>query len=125
MSGPDSHDDAELLAHRDRRYLLYCLVLYTPPVPLAMIADQLAVWTHAPRPEAQYLRERLRIYNALYHDHLPVLCDADLVTYDQEDDMVDVGPAAERVEPVLSRALSAEIAELLRAEQRTFDADSE
>lgn len=92
---------------------------------LAMIADQLTVWTGSPSTDAQYLRERLLIYNALYHDHRPVLCDADLITYDQEDDMVDLGPAADRVKPAVFQALSEEISRLLRAEQQTFDEDTE
>lgn len=125
MSGSGPLDDAEPIAHRDRRYLLYCLFLYTPPMSLAMIADQLTVWKGAPATEALYLRERLQIYNALYHDHLPPLCDADLVTYFQEDDTVDLGPAAGQVKPAVFQALSKEVSELLRAEQRTFDADSE
>lgn len=89
-----------------------------------MIADQLTVWTGSPSTNAQYLRERLLIYNALHHDHRPVLCDADLVTYDQEDDMVDLGPAADQVKPAVFQALSEEISRLLRAEQQTFDEDT-
>lgn len=125
MSGSESDDETDLLAHQHRRYLLYCLVLYTPPMSLAMIADQLTVWTHASQSETQYLHERLLIYNALYHDHLPVLCDAAVVSYDQEDDMVDLGPAADRVEPAVFESLSDEISELLKAEQQTFDPFSE
>lgn len=121
MSGPESDDETDLLAHRHRRYLLYCLFLYTPPMSLATIADQLTVWTHAAQTESQYLHERLLIYNALYHDHLPVLCDAGVVTYDQEADEVDLGPAAERVEPAVFESLSDETVELLQAEERTFD----
>ena len=125
MSDPGAHDDGELLTHRDRRYLRYCVFLYTPPMSLAMIADQLTVWTGSPSTEAQYLRERLWNYNALYHDHRPVLCDVNLITYDQEDDMVDLGPAAEQIKPAVFQVLSEEIPELLEAEQQRFDADSE
>lgn len=110
----------ELLAHRRRRYLLYCLYLYSNPLKLADIADQLTIWGND-GPGDEYLRNRLRIYNSLYHDHLPAMQDADIVNYHQDDDMVDLGPAGKQLEPVIKEKWSAEATELLQAEAEPVD----
>ncbi|MFC7155732.1 hypothetical protein ACFQPA_09695 [Halomarina halobia] len=108
------------LADRRRRYLLYCLHLYAPPLKLADVAHQLTVWETG-EPADDRLDERLRIYMSLYHDHLPALIDSRLVDYRQDEDVVGPGPATERIEPLLKRALRADAADLLRAERAAFD----
>lgn len=114
-------DQETLVAHRYRRYLLYCLFLYAKPMSLAEVADQLTVWDHQADDEEDYLSERLHIYDSLYFDHLPALCDAGVVTYSQHEDMVELGPAAEKFEPIVGRTFSTEVANLLDAERTTFD----
>ncbi|OYR41581.1 hypothetical protein DJ73_16345 [Halorubrum sp. Ea1] len=81
------------------------------------VAHQLTVWDR----DDVDTRERLRIYNALYHDHVPPLREADLVAYHQPDDEVELGPAAEAVEPVISDRLASEIDDLLTAERTDTD----
>ncbi len=105
------------LSHRYRWRLLYCLFTYANPIWLPDVAHQLTVWDS----DDVDTRERLQIYNALYHDHLPALRDADLVTYRQRDDEVELGPAAEAVEPVISDRLESEIDDLLMAERTETD----
>lgn len=106
----------ELLAHRYRRYLLYALYLYTPPIRLPDVADQITVWETGD-PSEERLDERLRIYSSLYHDHIPLLADADVVDYDQAADEVDLGPRGDRFEALAFRELSDEVADLLDAER--------
>lgn len=120
MNGRDTGDREGPLSDDRRRYLLYCLYLYTPPMKLADIAEQVLVWETEEEPE-DYLRERLYLYNDLYHEHLPVLREADLVEYDQREDAVDLGPAAAEFEPALERQLSAELGDLLHAEHSAFE----
>lgn len=108
-----------VLANSRRRYALYCLFLYANPMRLPDVADQVTVWEHADLPET-YERERLRIYNSLYHDHLPVLRASGIVTYHQSDDMVELGPAASRIESEVQSYLVAEIDELLEAEGQSM-----
>ena len=91
-----------MLSEPRRRYVLYCLDRYSTPMELADVAELVLVWEHAGCPD-DYLRERLYTYNDLYHEHLPVLCEADLVEYDQSEDVVSPGPAAAEVEPALER----------------------
>jgi hypothetical protein len=86
-------DRLSLLSAPYRRYLLYGLSKYTTPVSLAALTDTVTEIEHG-TPADQYRDERLRIYTALYHNHLPRLVDAGVVRYDQSDDAVDVGPNA-------------------------------
>lgn len=110
---------AALLTHPRRRYVLYCLDRYSTPVKLADVAEQVLVWERGDRPD-DYFRERLQAYNDLYHEHLPALWEAGLVTYDQSDDMVGPGPDLEGVRRELARYLSAELDDVLDAERGAF-----
>ncbi|WP_336337919.1 DUF7344 domain-containing protein [Haloarcula brevis] len=100
---PDSlplDDRLSLLSSQYRRYLLYGLSKYTTPVSLAVLTDTVTEIEYG-TPADQYRDERLRIYTALYHNHVPRLVDAGVVRYDQADDAVDVGPNAPALAPLL------------------------
>ncbi|MDS0282863.1 DUF7344 domain-containing protein [Haloarcula onubensis] len=116
FAGRSDAPDAEvLLSDRRRRYLLYCLHMYANPLRLPDIAHQVTVWERPDSPSV-CLRERLETYMSLYHDHLPTLTDADVVEYEQDEDMVELGPAADRLRPSLETRLRRDIDELLGAE---------
>lgn len=106
--------------HRYPRYLLYTLCLYSPPIHLADVADQLTLWETGDPPD-QHEDERLELYMALYHDHLPDLGATGAVIYDQDADAVDWGPREECLKPVVRRSLRDEMDGLLQAEATTFD----
>lgn len=110
--------DESLLANRRCRYLLYCLYMYTTPMRLLGIADQLTVW-ELDDGDDDYLDHRLRLYTDLYHDHLPGLRNADLVTYEQTDDVVTLEPAAEEYRPLVERRFRSEVVEFIEAERAT------
>lgn len=118
--GGGEAEEERPLAHHRRRHLLYCLYLYATPVKLADVAEQVLVWETGDEP-GDYLRERLYVYNDLYHEHLPVLCEAGLVEYDQREDVVGPGPALDRYEPALERHLSAELDDPLHAEHDVIE----
>jgi len=111
-----------VLAHRYRRWLLYCLCTYTTPMYLPDIAQQLAVWDR-PDDETEFIQIRLAVYNDLYYDHLPGLRDANLVTYHQQHDEIDVGSATADIKPVLRDQLAIEIDDLLAAEVDSINTD--
>ena len=111
----DASDAESLLSNRRRRYLLYCLHMYANPLKLPDIAHQVTVWERSDSPEL-CLKTRLKTYMSLYHEHLPKLEGADLVRYEQDGDMVALGPAADRIVPSLERQLRRDIDDLLGAE---------
>jgi len=113
---------AELLSHRRRRYVLYCLYTYSNPMTLADVAELITRWESDGHAD-DHLRDRLRVYNDLYHDHLPALCDADLVVYSQAEDMVDLGPAGRALEPTIESRYAAEIGDVSRAAIDTSSAE--
>lgn len=102
-----------------RRYLLYCLRLYSNPVRLSDVAYQITVWEGQDTGE-DIAKERHRTYMSLYHDHLPELVEADLVAYDQQEDVVELGPREDEIADALDRALCREVDSLLAAEHSTF-----
>jgi len=97
-------DRLSLLSSRYRRYLLYGLSRHTTPVSLAVLADMVTEIEHG-TPVETYRDERLDVYTALYHNHLPRLVDAGVVQYDQSADAVDVGPNAAALVSLLESTL--------------------
>ncbi|QSW98323.1 DUF7344 domain-containing protein [Haloterrigena alkaliphila] len=103
MVGPQqSHESVstvfEMLSHRRRRYALECLREYENPLPLADLADEVAVREHdAPITEIPPEEVR-RIYLTLYHTHVPKLAAAEYVDYSQERDTVTLREHSERSE---------------------------
>ncbi|MHC3380141.1 DUF7344 domain-containing protein [Haloarcula sp. H-GB5] len=104
---PDSlplDDRLSLLSSHYRRYLLYGLSQYTTPVSLAVLTDTVTEFEHG-TPAEQYRDERLKIYTSLYHNHLPRLVDAGVVQYNQSEDLVDIGPNAPALVPLLESTI--------------------
>lgn len=93
----------ELLANRYRRYALCYLYEHPNPISLPEIADRLTRWEYRD-PVEERLDERLHIYMSLYHDHVPVLEAAGLVSYSQAADTVEVTERATTVKPQVERA---------------------
>lgn len=112
--------DVGLLGHPYRRYLLWTLYLSSPPLPLADVADLITVWETDEAADRNRDR-RLRIYMALYHDHLPELVDAGVVDYHQAADAVDLGPLGPSLEPVVMGQPDDEMNALPTAEPGTVD----
>jgi hypothetical protein len=79
----------ELLAKQRRRHLLYCLYLSADPVSLPDAAARVTEREHDGAGD-DLLDERSRVYTSLYHSHVPKLADADVVTYSQSEDMVEL-----------------------------------
>jgi hypothetical protein len=120
MIDDETTDDIpDPLTDRRVRHLLYCLQLYTTPMSLPDIAEQLTVWEQGGRGE-EFLQQRLRTYDSLHHDHLPRLRRADVVTYEPSTELVGLGPSAERYTSVVESEFQSEIAGLLEAEVTTF-----
>ncbi len=75
------------LADRRRRHAIFCLQKHHA-ILLADLAEFVAVREEATEvgtPSDETVRD---VYFSLYHTHLPLLEDADLVRYNQEQDLV-------------------------------------
>lgn len=84
----------DALRNRRRRYILYRLKTATTPMAVADIADDIVRWeTDASPPEVQDMRKR--VYVSLYHRDLPKLDAADLLSFDEERNLVDIRETGE------------------------------
>lgn len=79
----------ELRAHPYRRRLLICLERHIT-LSLADVADELSVWGETDPLTETPAEDVKDIYLELYHTHLPRLERADVVVYDQEQDLVSL-----------------------------------
>ncbi|WP_306059517.1 DUF7344 domain-containing protein [Natronococcus wangiae] len=90
----------ETLANEYCRYVLRCLCEHETPISIADLAREVAVRKHGASVSEIPEDERKRIHVLLHHSHVPKLDDADLVTHDQERNVVDT-PADADVESLL------------------------
>lgn len=97
-----------LLSSAPRRYLLYGLSVLTTPVSLPRVAEYVTEWTYGV-PADDIPEERIRIYLRLYHNHVPRLVDAGVVTYQQDEDMLEPGANLPELEPELERLMEEEL----------------
>lgn len=111
---------SSVLANQQRRYLLYCLSVYANPMRLPDIADQLTIWTGSNPADEEYSKERLHVYDSLYYNHLPVLREAGLVEYHEDEDMVELGSAMPAIKATLKPYFAREINDLLEAEGQSM-----
>lgn len=81
--------------HQLRIFGMYCLFTYENPVFLPRVADQVTEWIYD-RPPEEIFEKRLEVYMDLYHDHVPALEAANLVTYHQEEDLIELTTHAKR-----------------------------
>lgn len=79
----------DILSHKRRQYILYCLDRYQTPMALADLADEVARLEHDVATLLQIPKEDVKqIYIDLYHSHLPKMEDANLLEYSQDQDTV-------------------------------------
>ncbi|ELY93217.1 hypothetical protein C482_19646 [Natrialba chahannaoensis JCM 10990] len=92
---PEAVDSAfDLLASERRRQFLTVMMTHEEAITLPDVAEEVAV-RETGEPVTELSAQCVaNVYISLYHDHLPRLVDAGLITYDQERDLVQ--PAAVR-----------------------------
>lgn len=94
----------KVLSDQRRRYMLYCLYTYSSSMFLPDIAHHVTDWEYD-EPAEELLDERLHVYMSLYHDHIPELEAANLITYYQEEDLVELTERAESLSPHVEQLL--------------------
>lgn len=92
--GPESHELPggtvpstdkvyELLANKRRRYVIRYLKGQDGPVPLGLIAEQVAAWEEEVDTSEVTASQRKSVYTGLQQRHLPKMDDAGLVSFDR------------------------------------------
>ncbi|WP_449560119.1 DUF7344 domain-containing protein [Natronococcus roseus] len=89
MEHADADPQLTALAHRRRRAVVACVREHNV-VALADLADELVVEEHGTTIDGISAEVVTELYLCLYHQHIPTLEDAGLVTYNQERDLVTI-----------------------------------
>ncbi|MFB6130731.1 MAG: hypothetical protein ABEJ28_07930 [Salinigranum sp.] len=84
---PDKDSLFELLSNSRRRHTMRCLKEHAT-MTLADVAEEIAVRERATTIDKIDAESVQDVYHSLYHVHVPKLERADLVIYDQEQDLV-------------------------------------
>ena len=84
---PDEDTLLDLLSNGRRRYALRCLNEHVT-MTLADVAEEIAVWERETTIDNISAEEVKEIYTALYHVHVPKMESVNVVTYDQQNDLV-------------------------------------
>lgn len=79
-----------VLGNERRRHVIRCFEQHGNSISLPDLADEVAVREFDARIKEIPADEVKRIYVSLYHSHIPKLADVGLVTYCQEQDLVNV-----------------------------------
>lgn len=93
-----------LLAHERRHAVLDVLRTHDEPLPLADLADEVAVRERERRIDSIPAEEVKRIYMSLYHRHVAKLANHGVVEYDQDRDIVALTERAGCLMPFLELA---------------------
>lgn len=92
------------LAESRRRYVLYHLRKHGDAT-LSRLADVVTGWVNAKTTDPLSDKDQLRIYTDLHHVDLPKLTAADLVTYDEAAERVELTELPDYVDRLLDAAL--------------------
>ncbi|MFB6131419.1 MAG: hypothetical protein ABEJ28_11435 [Salinigranum sp.] len=90
-----------VLASQRRLHALVALRERGTPLTLSALAEEVAAREFETTPEAVPEDSVQRVYNTLYHVHVPKLEAAGIVEYDPDDGMVVLGEGADHVERVI------------------------
>ena len=92
----------DVLANRRRRYAVHYLHTFETPMAVADVTDEIVRLEMDTEPTT-VPEVRKEVYADLYHKHLPKLAEAEIVTFDTEENLVDFGPAADELKPFMKQ----------------------
>ncbi len=91
----------DLLKNPRRRRVLRHLSEEEATAQLGQLSEQVAAWENETAVEELSYNERKRVYTSLQQVHLPRMDDAGVVTFDDREGTVELGPAAENLDVYL------------------------
>lgn len=88
--GALSEDEAfEVLSNKRRRFVIHALKRADEPVDLSELSTRVTAWEHDVEPEAVEYEDRRNVYSTLRRTHLPTLEEKNVVTVDEEANVVE------------------------------------
>lgn len=93
----------DCIAHERRRRLLSVLHDRGTAVFLPDLAEAVAGWEHDDAGDPVPPGKVKRVYMSLYHRHVPLLAEYDVVSYDQEPDTLRATDRADQVLEIMER----------------------
>lgn len=91
-------DAFDLLSNRRRRYVIHALKHADEPLDVAELSTRVTAWELDVEPEAVDYEDRRNVHSTLRRTHLPKLEETDVITVDDETDLVRETPVLEDLE---------------------------
>ena len=88
----------DVLSNRRRRYAIHALKRAEEPLDVSELSTYVTAWELDVDPEQVKYEDRRNVHSTLRRTHLPKLEDANVVTVDEETDLVRPTPALEDLE---------------------------
>lgn len=102
-SGTNSSDMSEdeiykLLSNQRRRFVIHALKDQQGPVELTRLSRDVTAWEVGVNPKDVSYQDRRNVYSTLRRTHLPKLDEKDIVSFDQENNVVEQAETLESLE---------------------------
>lgn len=91
----------DVLSHRRRRYVLYCLYQHDESVNVDSLAQWIVCLEEGKPPKTVSQGDVKRAETDLYHSQLPKLADAQLLTYDRDTNSTEIADEGFQIQPYL------------------------
>ncbi|OYR46040.1 transcriptional regulator [Halorubrum sp. Hd13] len=108
--GELSEDEVfEVLSNRRRRFVIHALKRAEEPIDVAELSVHVTGWERDVDPEAVRYEDRRNVYSTLRRTHLPKLEEKNVVTVDEEANLVEPTPELEELDIYVEVLRSREI----------------
>jgi DNA-binding transcriptional ArsR family regulator len=98
-AGELSEDEIfEVLSNRRRRFVIHALKRRTEPLEVSELSTHVTAWEVGVDPEEVTYEDRRNVYSTLQRTHLPKLVEKNVVTLDEEENLVRATPALENLD---------------------------
>ena len=99
----------DVLSNRRRRFVIHALKRREDPIEVSNLSTHVTAWELDVDPEEVEYEDRRNVYSTLQRTHLPKLEEKDIVTLDEEENVVEPTPALEALDIYVEALGSKEI----------------
>lgn len=98
-TGELSEDEIfEVLSNRRRRFVIHALKRTAEPIEVSELSTHVTAWEVGVDPDEVTYEDRRNVYSTLQRTHLPKLAEKNVVTLDEEANLVRATPALENLD---------------------------